>query len=245
MTGAEHLYLWLNILSFIIPFLFSFYPSADFSKQWRSVLPAMLITAIIFILWDEWFTRMGIWGFNSKYLSGIYVFNLPLEEVLFFFCIPYACVFTYYALNYLIHKDHFAFIHRWITLVLIIVLLVAGSINLHRWYTGVTFVLTAIFLLLIFLWSKPEYMGRFYLSFLVILIPFFIVNGVLTGYFIDEPVVWYNDAENLGIRIGTIPVEDIVYALLLMLMNVSIADWLERRYARRGTMARTSSHIPH
>jgi lycopene cyclase domain-containing protein len=53
------------------------------------------------------------------------------------------------------------------------------------------------------------------MSYLVILIPFIIINGVLTGSIIGEPIVWYNNAENLGIRFFTIPVEDFLYYFLM------------------------------
>ena len=228
VIGARYLYLWLNVLSLIVPLLFSFRGRNSFSKQWKFVLPAMVVTAAIFLLWDEWFTRMGIWRFNPNYLSGIYLFSLPLEEVLFFVCIPYACVFTHFALTSLIRRDYFASSQRWITIAIAVVLLIAGFNNLHRWYTAVTFLATASFLLYFILRVKAPFMGRFYLSYLVILIPFLIVNGILTGSLIDDPVVWYNDSETLGIRIGTIPVEDAIYAMLLILMNLSMAAWLER-----------------
>ncbi|MDQ2657807.1 MAG: lycopene cyclase domain-containing protein [Bacteroidota bacterium] len=227
MTDASYLYLWLNILSVVIPFLFSFYPKANFSNQWRFVFPAMVITAVFFILWDEWFTGMAVWGFNPKYLSGVYIFNLPLEEVLFFFCIPYACVFTHFALSRLVRKNYFGSHERHITVALVLLTFATGLSNLHRSYTGLVCVSTGVFLFSTLFWTKPSYMGRFYFSFLVLLIPFAIANGILTGSFIDEAVVWYDNTENLGIRLGTIPVEDAVYALLLILMNISIATWLE------------------
>lgn len=234
--NPKYLYLTLNVATIIIPFICSFYPGANFSKKWKYVLPAILVTAILFIIWDEIFTRMGIWGFNPKYLSGIYVFRLPIEEVLFFFCIPYASIFIYFALNHLVEKDYLFPYQKLISSVLIIVLLVSGGYYINQWYTGVTFILTGLFLAYQLLKLRPRYMGRFYFAFIFILIPFFIVNGILTGSFIDEPVVWYNDQENLGIRIGTIPIEDTFYGLLMILISISIAEELETRlhYNRVG-----------
>jgi lycopene cyclase domain-containing protein len=76
---------------------------------------------------------------------------------------------------------------------------------------------------------KPRYMGRFYVAFGFTLIPFFIVNGILTGSFIPGEVVWYNDEENLGFRLGTIPLEDVFYGMLLLLLNIVIFEWLDER----------------
>lgn len=209
--------------------LFSFYPKANFSGKWRYVWPALLIPGIIFIAWDEIFTRLGVWGFNQKYLSGIYLGNLPLEEVLFFACIPYACLFTYEALNFLIKKDYLGPHQKVISVILIVASVLIGAFSIDKWYTCTTFFGLAGYIFLLQFIGKVTFLGRFYLAYLFMLVPFFIVNGILTGSWIDDPVVWYNDAENLGLRAGTIPAEDIFYGMLLIMMNVSVFEWLQRR----------------
>ena len=69
-----------------------------------------------------------------------------------------------------------------------------------------------------------EELQSFYITFLVILIPFFVVNGILTGSFIEGEVVWYNNAENLGIRLGTIPIEDLGYAFNMIFMSILLIE---------------------
>lgn len=226
---SKYLYLWINFFAFIIPFLCSFYPKANFSSKWRYVIPAILATGAIFIAWDIIFTSLGVWGFNPRYVSGVFVFGLPLEELLFFFCIPYACLFTYFALNHLVKKDYLFPHQELITSLIVIVLLIFGTYFMHRLYTGTTFLLTGGFLAVVFLKLRVRFMGRFYFAFAVLLLPFFIVNGVLTGSWIEEPVVWYNEDEMIGIRLGTIPLEDMVYALLLLLLPITIWEKLEHR----------------
>lgn len=227
--NSKYLYLSLDLLCFIFPFLASFQKKAPFYKKWKYVGIAILITGTIFILWDEIFTRENVWGFNEEYLTGIYIGSLPLEEILFFICIPYASVFTYFALNHFIEKDHLFPHQELISSVLIILLLISGIYNIEKLYTGVTFISLALFMAYQMLKIRPRYMGRFYFAFAILLIPFFIVNGILTGSFIEGEVVWYNDIYTLGIRIGTIPIEDIFYGLLLVLMNIAIMEWLEER----------------
>jgi lycopene cyclase domain-containing protein len=229
-VSGSYLYLWLNLFTIALPLAFSFYSPAPFYKKWKHLWISTLIPAVIFILWDEYFTQLGIWGFNPKYLSGIYVGSLPLEEILFFFCIPYACVFTYHALGYLVKTDWLRPYQKIISLTLVIALLVTGVLYYNRLYTTVTFISTGSFILVLYYNKTNYWLGRFYFSFIVILIPFFIINGILTGSWIEGEVVWYNNNENLGIRLGTIPIEDTIYGMLLLIMNVSIFEHLQQKH---------------
>ncbi len=170
---------------------------------------------------------MGVWGFNPRYLSGIELFGLPLGEYLFFITVPYACLFIYRTLNYFITKDLLAGYTKHISNFLIGFSFALAAVFYNNWYTLTTFAFLGTFISYLQFSAKVNWLGRFYLAYAVCLLPFFIVNGILTGTGIEEQVVWYNDDENLGKRIGTIPFEDIFYGMLLILMTVF---WYERFY---------------
>ncbi len=222
-------YFWINLLAISVPLIAGFDKRLKFYRNWKYLFPAMIGTMLVFIPWDMLKTSLQVWGFNPVHLQGIYLANLPVEEWLFFIAIPYACLFTYHAFEYLIQKDYLGPYAKGITVIIILIILTVAIFNPGRWYTFITFVLTAIFLTLHLTVFKSTYLGRFYVMYFVTLIPFFIVNGALTGMFTAEPVVWYDDTRNLGIRMGTIPVEDAVYGLFMLLMNLTIYEWLRGR----------------
>jgi lycopene cyclase domain-containing protein len=230
----KYLYLSVDLACLLLPLLFSFYPKANFSSKWKFLWPAIGIPAVLFIMWDAWFTQMGIWGFNPRYLTGVYTGNLPLEEILFFICIPYACVFTYEAVNHFQKSEPLPDNGRRVTWILVAGLLLVGLKNYDRLYTSVTCIAMAVMLVFLQVVVKPQYLARFYFAYIFMLIPFLLVNGFLTGTGLDEPVVWYNNRENLGIRIMSIPFEDTFYGMLLILMNVSIFEYLQRKHISKS-----------
>lgn len=221
-------YLLVNLCSVAIPLAFSFESKLQFYRKWKALFPALFITAVFFIVWDSLFTTQGIWGFNPQYLTGINLYNLPLEEVLFFFCIPYCCVFTYEVLNYFIKKDMLGKHARYGATILAYMLVSLALKYSDLAYTFYTSVFTLVFLLLHLVVLKKPYWSRLVFAYLVILIPFFIVNGILTGTGLEEPVVWYSNAEILGIRLLTIPIEDTIYGFLLIGLNITLYEFFKR-----------------
>lgn len=225
----KYLYLLLNLGSILIPFLFSFNPKLKFYQYWKALFLAVLTTMLIFIPWDVLFTVNGIWGFNDTYFIGIKIFSLPIEEWLFFICIPYACVFTHYALvnllpNLSINKKASGAV----TISLNVLLISLSILNYDKWYTLINFMYATILIVLVKTY-QPEILRRYYFTFLVMLIPFFIVNGILTGCFIENEVVWYNINENLNFRLFTIPIEDTIYAFSLILTNLVLTNYFHKK----------------
>ena len=232
--NEKYTYLLVDVLSILFPLIFSFHFWHKFYRHWRALWSAILLPAAFFIVWDMWFTDMGVWGFNPRYLTGFYLYNLPIEEVLFFLCIPYACAFTYESVRILSNRERVTPTRaNRISEVLVVGLLVIAAVNYDRWYTVSAFVVCAVLIALHRWVWKTNYLGRFYFAYLFILIPFFIVNGILTGTGIPEEVVWYNADEFMGIRMGTIPFEDTFYGMALLLMNVGLFEHFRQRQAAK------------
>ncbi len=214
------LYLVLNLGSIAIPLAFSFDKRISFNKNWPALFPALLITAAFFVVWDFWFTQKEVWHFNPEFILGFYLGNLPFEEWMFFIFIPYACMFIHESLKYHFRSDPFEKYGRKIALFLAVPLLILSVIYMERLYTAATFLLLGLVLLLNATVLKSGFMGRFFMTYLVSLLPFALINGILTSM----PVLIYNNDENLSIRIGSIPVEDFFYSMLMLLMNVTLFE---------------------
>lgn len=223
----KYTYLAIDMGSILVPFIASFHPRVRFYKCWTMAWTGMLLSGLVFILWDMGFTHAGVWGFNPTYISGTYLFNLPVEEVLFFLCIPYACMFSYYCIRLL--WPAFAFSEKVasrISWLLIATGVIASFAFYPQKYTCATFFLLTVFILLVR--NKP-WIGKFYSSYSVLLLPFLVVNGLLTGTALEAPVVWYNSHEIIGWRILTIPVEDVFYGLILIGSQVAIFEYMTGR----------------
>ncbi len=229
-------YFYLHAFTVLPVLALSFDRNVHYYRKWKALFPAILGVGGLFIAWDAVFTQRGVWGFNHVYLTGWEAFGLPVEEWLFFLTVPFACVFIYECLNFYIKPDLLGAFEKYITLFLIVSFTLIGVWHWSRMYTATTFLLTAGFLLYHYLFEPAFYRGRFYLAYLVILIPFLVVNGVLTGGYTKAPIVIYNPDEYLGLRITSVPADDVVYGFLLVFMVVS---WFERRKSLPKTSPRS------
>ncbi|MBK9291600.1 MAG: lycopene cyclase domain-containing protein [Bacteroidetes bacterium] len=222
-------YLYLDLFTIFFPFVLSFDRKVAFYKQWKYLFPAIGIMGAFFIAKDVWYAAMQIWGFNDRYLIGIRWFGLPVEEWMFFVVVPYAIVFIYACLKAYLKTDPLLKIHRQLAVGISVMLMVVGVVYYDRLYTSIIFILTAA-LLLYNVYRRQPWLSMFMLSYFVSLIPFLLVNGILTGSWLDEPIVWYDNTHNLGIRIFTIPIEDTVYNLMMFLMTVQLMEWFRTKY---------------
>lgn len=211
-------YAWLIVATIIGPLALSFDKKVAFYKTWKFLLPSIGLMALVFIGWDVFFTQKGIWGFNSTYVSSSKFFGLPIEEILFFIVVPFACMFIYEVVKTYFEKYALLILGRGLAFGIGLGAFILTISFLERWYTlvacGMAFMLVVGF----YFKSRVIWFSKFSLAFIIGLLPFLIINGALTGMFTEQPVVWYNEAHFSGIRIGTIPLEDLFYNFDLLLL---------------------------
>jgi lycopene cyclase domain-containing protein len=205
------LYATLILATILGPLCLSFDRKIHFYTYFKPLLLSILVVGGIFVAWDEFFTQNGIWGFNTTYLTGIYLGHLPIEEISFFVVVPFACIFIYEVM-----KGYFPQIKKEkLSKVFALAFLTAGSIlgliYIQNWYTGSACLLAALLTYILYFKMKVKWYGDFAIAYLIALIPFIIVNGFLTGMATPEPVVWYSPEHIMGLRIITIPTEDLFY----------------------------------
>lgn len=234
-------YWWLMLVTIIPVALLSYDKKVHYYTHWPTLFPAIIIIGLWFIGWDAVFTAVGIWGFNPHYHQASNWLGLPAEEWTFFFAVPFASYFIHVCLKSYWPNDTLAKWDRPISLGLGGVMLLMAALNWDKSYTAITMLLTGVFLIGHYFSFSNDYRTLFYRSFVVILLPFLIIDGSLTGWFTREPIVLYHPQEYLGIRLGSAPVEDAIYGFLLILLIATLKEGFEEiRGVKRTTT--TDSH---
>ncbi|MCS3870458.1 lycopene cyclase domain-containing protein [Chryseobacterium ginsenosidimutans] len=216
----SYTYLLINFFTVIICFIFSFHHKIKFNKHFGAFFSASFIVGSVFIIWDAWFTKIGVWWFNEKYIIGIKILKLPLEEILFFICIPFSCLFTYFCLDKFFKLDWKPLPEKIFVIISILITLLIGIYFNEKIYTLFTFITTSISLFILYFILKSRWIGKASFIYLLLMPGFLLVNGILTGTGLESPIVNYNQNDFIGLRILTIPIEDMLYGYELILWNI-------------------------
>lgn len=221
---AKYTYLLVNFFTILVPFLFSFHPRIRFYKEFPGYWKANFILCAILIPWDMWFINKGIWDFNDNKIIGLRLFRLPLEEGLFFVCVLFSCVFSYFLV-----KKFMPGLQRFqragiVATYIMIAVVVALLIYLPWLWNTCGILVSLLIVLILFVWLRPQNLVWYWVTWLFMVPPFLIVNGILTGAFQKEPVTVYNPDEMLNIFIVTIPIEDVFYGMMMIGLNVLLYE---------------------
>ena len=201
--------------------LFPFFPERFyfFKKWWKSILAG----SFFFILWDFIFSKLGIWGFNEQYITGDNILGFPVEEICWFPVIGMCSLFV----HELISRFEINAITWGKGSLLTIFVLMAGFYlaNYEKMYSGVSAAVVMIALFACYRSGILAEIGKFSRSFLVILIPMILFDGLLTGMFTKQALVIYNVEEFSGLRIVSIPIEDFIFGYGFLAIIILLQNW--------------------
>lgn len=200
---------FLVAITVIILSLNHYYKMRLFTQKWQGLLAGFGVVSLPFIIWDVIATRDGHWAFNEEFILGPKILGLPIEEILFFFLVPIVMIIVWYLVRYRVVERYIDlnFLYRPV----LVILLLSSVMTVHRPYA---FIVTGIATFFWFIAARTDYFNSYrYIIFQSVLYAlFFISNTILTW----PPVVTYSDQAIMGLRIGTIPIEDFLYNFVLI-----------------------------
>ena len=217
-------YLLFNVLIACCPFVVRVFFQKVSLPQRTSAFWSIILVAIIFCVWDIIATGI-FWKFNPTYILGWRIAGVPVEEVMFFFSVPYACLFLWENLS--VGRERIRYATQ-LTLFIIFVSMICGGIFIlnNKYYTGIDLLVFGLVLALDWITKINVFFTRKGLLFggLVVVLTF-----IFNLYLTVRPVVEYFHGMKTNINIITIPIEDFVYGLSLILFVVVFYEVFNRR----------------
>lgn len=212
----------LFVMSAVTMFLFV-KKTIVFFTELKYMIPAIIFSGGIFILLNIRLLEIGIISFNYNFLVGKNLLNLPIEEWLFLLLISLFSFSVYILVN--VNLANFEKPNLFLA-ISVILLLVFGF---GAWFSReklvpffIFFLLTIYFGYTIFRNRFKMHLSKFYVSYGIAVVPFFLFKGILYSL----PVIFYNNEHILGIRLFSVPIEEFGFFFLLMLINITIFEYL-------------------
>lgn len=223
----ELTYYLFNLLVFLPVLLLSFTTDVKPHRHLKALLAGYLFVSLPFMIWDIWAASTGHWGFNAEYVTGPYLFNVPLEEYLFFLTVPFAMMYVWGVVKKYVADKSLAGI-----LPLLAFGFAAGAsvwLLVNFWGNGYTrsAAIATLIAVIFAAMSRIAYTVRFWVFQVLLLGLFLVFNSILTML----PIITYGPDAIIGFRISDIPIEDFFFNFAfinLFLLAFTTADQRRR-----------------
>ena len=183
-------------------------------RNYINLLKSIAIVSPIYLFWDFLATWKDSWSFNPKYVLGIYVLDLPIEEVLFFVVTPFATLLIYDFVQEKMKDKEVSWVPKVIKAVIpFLILSLPFTFTYSYTFVDTLYLIMALSISLIA--GKQMLSSRnFWIYMGLTYIPFMVFDYFLTSI----PVVIYGPHSILGVRVITIPVEDFIYSFSMLVL---------------------------
>lgn len=216
----KYTFLSIDILVFMIPLFFMRDKRFESKRTFNQLIPGLLCIAVLFTVWDLVFSHTLIRTFNPSYVVGFYFLGIPFEEYLLFLLIPFSVTvcYEYYLCIGPSHESTSK--GNTLATALAVLFLFVAMFYHDRSYTFYTCLFSSLLLQFNIYFLKSNFLGSYFFVFAVALVPMILIHAVLTSH----PVIEYNISAISGVKIGTIPFEDVVMFLMQSLLIITIFD---------------------
>ncbi len=192
----------------------------------KYMFPAIAFSAAILIMIDLQFAKLAVWSYHPKYVLGINLLDLPVEEWLFFLVVPFLGIFIYELVKQQFRHIEYPNFFLLLSLIVLVLVGVTAYSSHNKIYPFFLFFLITIYLgYTIFRNRFKTHYTKFYLSYIILLVPFILIEKVLIGL----PIIEYNDVYFLGVQLFSIPVENFASLFLLHIIAITVYEYLKER----------------
>ncbi|AAK43013.1 lycopene cyclase domain-containing protein [Saccharolobus solfataricus] len=201
-------YLMIDSMIFFPTLILSFLIKRNYVKLLKSIG----IVSPIYLFWDFLATWRNSWTFNPKYVAGIYVIDLPIEEVMFFLVTPFATLLIFDFVMGKVRDKEVKWVPKVVCVAIPLLLLTLPFVYNYS-YTFIDLVYLIMSLIVSLLIGRNLLASRNFWIFMGLsYIPFLVFDYFLTS----DPVVIYGSHSIVGIRFITIPIEDFIYSFSMI-----------------------------
>ena len=209
-------YLLFNLLILTLPIISKLiYQKTILPKTSYFILSAAIV-AVIFIVWDIKVTDKW-WFFNNRYILGVKFFKLPIEEVLFFFTVPYSCLVIFLNLDYLIKSK--VYFNLYYPLTIIFIILSFYFLKNKKPYPFFVFLFLSVNILFDYL-LKVNLLNK--VSFHIYIIFVLFLTLIFNFFLTSKKIVTYSNSYKTNFLVTTIPFEDFIYGINLLYLNLTL-----------------------
>lgn len=214
-------YLLINLCILLVPSIA--YLLNHHKVRWlkQRLLP-LLVIGIPFVYWDQQVAKIGHWGFSAAHITGITVFRLPIEEVLFFISVPLAMLTIYDGIR--IKKKVSLVSARAIIAGIGILAGLLANISKPNSYSSIVAAVTIAVAFWLYVDKDHISTKKFWAFHAWGLFLFIITNSILTAI----PIVTYGPDFITNARIGTIPIEDFFYNFSMLTGYILVYDYAKK-----------------
>ncbi|AEB95143.1 lycopene cyclase domain-containing protein [Metallosphaera cuprina] len=192
-------------------------------RDYVALMKSIALVSPIYLIWDYFATLYHSWSFNENYVLGVYVTDLPIEEVMFFFVTPFATLMIYDFVTRFEDRE-IRFVPK-VALSLSLTSLILALVTARLSYTSIDLIYLSFSLLITFVLDRRMLSSLNFWRFIGLsYVPFLVFDYLLTSL----PIVEYGRSIT-NVRVLTIPIEDFVYSFSML----TFYTLFYRRFKRR------------